>query len=138
MNIWALQHDPNEYDEPDAFRPERFLHHPLGLKTSGYPETAKSEEAGRKPVYGFGGGRRVCAGQRMAENSMLLTMAKMLWSFDIVGPAGLDTSVDTAFKDAILTGPKSFPVDFRVRGSTRREVLLSDWAKADQYLKAYE
>lgn len=137
MNIWAIQHDPNEYEEPEAFRPERFLHHPLGLKTAGAPKMAAAE-AGRKPTYGFGGGRRVCAGQRMAENSMLLTMAKLLWSFDIVGPANLDTSVDTAFKDAILTGPKIFPVDFRVRGVTRRMVILSEWTKADGYLKAYE
>ena len=138
MNIWAIQHDPDEYEEPDTFRPERFLHHPLGLKASGPAKMASSEETGRKPVYGFGGGRRVCAGQRMAENSMLLAMAKLLWAFEMVGPADLDTSVNTAFKDAILTGPEMFPVDFRVRGPARREKILTGWAKADEYLKAYE
>jgi hypothetical protein len=74
----------------------------------------------------------------MAENTMLLTMAKLLWSFDVVAPPGLDTSVDRAFKDAILTGPKEFAVDFKVRGEARREVILATRARANEYLKALE
>lgn len=138
MNIWGIHHDPDEYDEPDRFNPDRFLTHPLGIK---YKETASEatlESQSRRPTYGFGAGRRVCAGQRMAEHSMLITMFKLLWSFDIVAGGTLDTAVQTAFKDAILTGPKEFAVDFRLRRENRREAIENEWRKADEFLKRFE
>lgn len=137
MNVWAVNHDPDEYDEPDTFRPERFLEHPLGIKTVGRGDAELSVDH-RRAAYGFGAGRRVCAGQRMAESSMMLTMSKLLWCFDIVAERELDTGVHTAFKDAILTGPKHIPVNFKVRGEDRRAVIEQDWKRADEFLKRYE
>ncbi|GJD01134.1 cytochrome P450 [Colletotrichum higginsianum] len=140
MNIWAISHDPDEYEDPDSFRPERFLDGKFGTSSSREEskETAGGDQS-RRPTYGFGAGRRVCAGQRMAENSMLMTMSKLLWYFDVVpGARAPDTGVQTAFKDAILTGPKPFDVSFNVRGEQRRGVLVDEWAKADAWLGQFE
>lgn len=138
MNIWGIHHDPDEYDEPDTFNPERFLASPLGLKYKESPTDADFGDQSRRPTYGFGAGRRICAGQRMAENSMLITMSKLLWSFDIVAGAELDTAVQTAFKDAILTGPKEFSVDFKVRSESRRSTIEDEWKLADKFLQRFE
>ncbi|KAJ0159656.1 O-methylsterigmatocystin oxidoreductase [Colletotrichum tanaceti] len=157
MNIWAISHDPDEYEDPDSFRPERFLDGEFGTASGSREEPNETAEGGpgdqtdsqsqsqsqsqsRRPTYGFGAGRRVCAGQRMAENSMLMTMSKLLWYFDVVVPGGRapDTGVRTAFKDAILTGPKPFDVGFDVRGERRRGVLVDEWAKADAWLRQFE
>ncbi|KAH6651500.1 cytochrome P450 [Truncatella angustata] len=138
MNIWAVHHDPDEYDAPDVFSPERFLKNSLGIKKTGTALKEALADQSRRQTYGFGAGRRVCAGQRMAENSMIMTMSKLLWSFDIIAKKKLDTAVQTAFKDAILTGPKEFPVDFKVRSENRREVIEQDWKKADGFLKQFE
>ncbi|KAK1990898.1 cytochrome P450 [Colletotrichum falcatum] len=137
MNIWAISHDPDEYDDPDSFNPERFVGAAPGVEEG--DETCPDQPP--RSTYGFGAGRRVCAGQRMAENSMLATMSKLLWCFDVVVPgdrAPPDTSVHTAFKDAILTGPKPFDVGFAVRGERRRKVLVDEWHKADAWLRRFE
>jgi cytochrome P450 len=138
MNVWAVNHDPDEYDEPELFRPERFIGHPLGIKAECRTVEEGSVDSFRRAAYGFGAGRRVCAGQRMAENSMMLTMSKLLWCFDIVAEKPLDTAVHTAFKDAILTGPKHIPVNFKVRGEDRKAIIEQDWKKADEFLKQFE
>lgn len=147
MNTWAINHDPDEYEEPDVFNPDRFLTHPLGIRPSNAAATTAMPAEGvsavpdpsRRQSYSFGAGRRVCGGQRMAENSMMLAMSKLLWAFDIVAGQGLvDTAVQTAFKDAILTGPKEFAVDFQIRDAHRREVVMKQWEKADEYLKRFE
>ncbi|KAK1988192.1 cytochrome P450 [Colletotrichum cereale] len=138
MNIWAIGHDPDEYDDPDTFNPERFIGSTYGVKESDR-STKENQDQSRRPTYGFGAGRRVCAGQRMAENSMLMTMSKLLWCFDIVpGDRTPDTNVQTAFKDAILTGPKLFDVSFKVRSEERQKVLVDEWHKADAWLQRFE
>ncbi|KAL0767012.1 hypothetical protein CaCOL14_010583 [Colletotrichum acutatum] len=139
MNIWAINHDSDEFDDPDTFEPDRFMKNPLGVKSRDQNPEATAEDQSRRPTYSFGAGRRICAGQRMAENSMLLTMSKLLWCFDVVpGDTMPDTSVQTAFKDAILTGPKAFDVSFKVRGEGRQKHLVEEWTKADAWLKRLE
>ncbi|KAI0127089.1 cytochrome P450 [Xylariales sp. AK1849] len=138
MNIWAIHHDPDEYADPHVFSPDRFSENPLGIKLNGISVKEALADQSRRPTYGFGAGRRVCAGQRMAENSMMMTMSKLLWSFDIVAEMELDTSVQTAFKDAILTGPKEFPVSFRPRDEGRSRVIEVEWEKADGFLEGFE
>ena len=64
-NVWAIHRDEAEFELPDDFFPERWR---------------GSKFATMKPVlddnvlrvhYGWGSGRRVCAGQRLAENSFV-------------------------------------------------------------------
>ena len=64
-NAWTIHRDEKEYLAPDDFYPERWLGNRYG--TIG-PEV---KEEGRREMYGFGAGRRVCSGQTMAENSMV-------------------------------------------------------------------
>jgi len=64
-NAWSIHRDEGEYQEPDEFLPKRWLGNRYG--TMG-PEPS---EEGRREMYGFGAGRRVCSGQRMAENSIV-------------------------------------------------------------------
>ena len=64
-NAWTIHRDEKDYFAPDEFYPERWLGNRYG--TIG-PEV---KEEGRREMYGFGAGRRVCSGQTMAENSMV-------------------------------------------------------------------
>ncbi|KAH9990898.1 cytochrome P450 [Xylariaceae sp. FL0662B] len=141
MNVWAIQHDPDEYENPDSFDPSRFLKNPLGIKYDADKHSkVAAGDISRRPIYAFGAGRRVCAGQRMAENSMLMAMAKLIWSFDVVAVpelGKLDTSVH-AFKDAILTSPRPFDVNFVVRDERRQQAIEQMWGSADEFLKRFE
>ncbi|KAI0111254.1 cytochrome P450 [Nemania sp. FL0031] len=146
MNSWAVNHDPEEYDNPDAFDPSRFLKHPLGLKPSlnivekvpdDLVEDTDTSYGFRRQNYGFGAGRRVCAGQRMAENSMMMTMAKLVWSFDVVATAHIDNSIH-AWTNAILMTPKHFHVRLALRSEDKRDVIESEWQRADAFLRRFE
>lgn len=148
-NIWAICQDPEEFDDPDSYYPGRYLVNPFGIKTDrAAKESSENEKAnstmatssGRRQTYAFGAGRRICAGSKMAENSIMMSMSKVLWCFDVVPGTDkkLDTDMITAYRDAILTGPKPFPVKFVLRDGKKREIIRKEWEKADQFLSRFE
>jgi len=65
-NAWAI-HRTNEFAAPEVFDPERFVKNKFGIE-SGQADDASDK---RRVLYGFGAGRRVCTGQRLAENSLV-------------------------------------------------------------------
>lgn len=149
MNTWAINHDPDEYENPDSFDPSRFLKHPLGLKSTlnatekvlDEPiKDAATSYRFRRRNYGFGAGRRVCAGQRMAENTMMMTMAKLVWSFNVVATHGakqVDTSIH-AWNDGLVMALKHIDVQFILRSEDKRDVIESEWQRADAFLRTFE
>lgn len=102
-----MSHDASVYLAPEKFLPERFL--------------GNDDE----PPYIFGAGRRVCVGQRFAENSLMLVMAKVAWAFDVeVNPEWLvDSSVHTGYHDGLSIAPKRFQVQLKVRSKKREEAI---------------
>jgi cytochrome P450 len=68
MSPWVLHRDPKSFDEPDAFRPERW----------------EDDLAHRLPKFAyfpFGGGPRVCIGNRFAMMEAKLVLAVALQRF---------------------------------------------------------
>ncbi|KAK4168214.1 cytochrome P450 [Cladorrhinum sp. PSN259] len=90
MNIWALSHDPDEYDRRDHFEPERFLRNPWGTKHS--RANQDSDSSWRKPIYAFGAGRRECPGQQYGLEALHVAFELVLWAYDIVADQELDLS----------------------------------------------
>ncbi|XP_051128151.1 cytochrome P450 CYP82D47-like [Andrographis paniculata] len=68
VNIWKLQRDPQLWEEPDKFLPERFL------TTAGHRDFQ---------WIPFGGGRRICPGVNLALEMMKLVIANLVQGFDI-------------------------------------------------------
>jgi cytochrome P450 len=66
-NTWSIHQDETEHVNPKEFIPERFLESRFGSIRQDDHEDNES----RRTTYGFGAGRRVCAGQRLAENSLV-------------------------------------------------------------------
>jgi cytochrome P450 len=62
MSPWVMHRDPRYYEEPEAFRPERWL----GDAPAGLPRFA---------YFPFGGGARVCIGNAFALCELVLVMA---------------------------------------------------------------
>ncbi|KAJ6426752.1 hypothetical protein OIU84_022359 [Salix udensis] len=80
LNVYAIHRDPDLWDNPLEFRPERFLN----------GDTAGSfDYSGNNFQYlPFGSGRRVCAGIPLAEKMLMLLQASLLHSFEWKLPAG--------------------------------------------------
>ena len=60
-NLYALHHEPAYWSEPNTFMPERFLDESGSFK--GNPPNLKP----------FGGGPRVCLGEREARNVLYVS-----------------------------------------------------------------
>ncbi|KAF2827278.1 cytochrome P450 [Ophiobolus disseminans] len=133
MNTWGLHHDTEQYEDPEAFNPMRFVESKFGVKDSKIPQ-----DDIRRATYAFGAGRRVCPGQKMAEDSLLSSISKLLWSFDIVPQGRLDTDIRTAFKDSLVCGPKDFALQFRVRSERRKNLIQDAWLEANSFLERFE
>jgi cytochrome P450 family 619 len=61
----SIHHDPDLYDKPDEFIPERYLRNEMGFRTG------VTDIDGIRKTYAFGAGRRICPGQHLAENSLV-------------------------------------------------------------------
>ncbi|PIL29143.1 hypothetical protein GSI_09192 [Ganoderma sinense ZZ0214-1] len=74
-NVWACMHDPAVFEDPDEFRPERFI------------RNGKLDVSARDPsAFAFGFGRRICPGRHFAEAGLFIIVASVLHVFDITPP----------------------------------------------------
>lgn len=70
VNAWAIGRDPEVWDEPWSFKPERFLDSTVDYKGQNYE------------LIPFGAGRRMCAGVPLAHRMLHLILGSLLHQFD--------------------------------------------------------
>jgi len=97
-NVWHCNHDRTVFGEDaDEFRPERHLDE-RGELLSGPAEAIQA----RHVTFGFG--RRICVGKHLANGTLFISTARILWAARLQGardengkevPLDTDTFVDT-------------------------------------------
>lgn len=118
-NTWALQYDPSRYHDPEAFLPERFLSH---SKSSA--EYAAMADPLQRDHYAFGTGRRICPGSRLAENTLNLALAHILWCYSLEPPIGEEMNLSSdAWEETAFRAPKPFKVRLLPRNKQRLELM---------------
>ena len=70
VNEWAIGRDPDSWDNPNLFSPERFLGSKLDIKGQSFQLTP------------FGGGRRICPGMPLAIRMLHLMLGSLINFFD--------------------------------------------------------
>lgn len=70
VNVWAIGRDPETWEDPLAFKPERFLGSKIDYKGQNFE------------LLPFGSGRRICLGISLAHKVVHLGLATLLHSFD--------------------------------------------------------
>ncbi|KAJ6670944.1 CYTOCHROME P450 71B11-RELATED [Salix viminalis] len=88
VNIWAIGRDPEVWDNPLDFTPERFF-------TEKY---AKINPRGNDfELIPFGAGRRICAGTRMGIVLVQYILGTLVHSFDWKLPKDVELNMDEVF-----------------------------------------
>ncbi|KAE8651314.1 cytochrome P450 CYP82D47 [Cucumis sativus] len=98
VNLYKLQRDPNVWESPTEFRPERFL-----TSEKNYDVNGQTPE-----FIPFGSGRRICPGISFAIQVMHLTLARLLHEFQI----GLPTQEPINMEESVgLNITKKVPLE---------------------------
>lgn len=107
VNQWAMSRDPEVWDAPLEFQPERFL---PGGKAQ---EVSVLGADGR--LVPFGSGRRSCPGKSLAMTTVTTWMATMLHEFEWL-PASGDTGAAVDLSEVLrLSCEMAVPLEVRVR-----------------------
>ncbi|XP_039138778.1 cytochrome P450 71A1-like [Dioscorea cayenensis subsp. rotundata] len=70
INYWAITRDPEVWESPEEFRPERFENNIIDFKGQDYQ------------YIPFGAGRRICPGMQFAISTIELALANIVHQFD--------------------------------------------------------
>lgn len=129
-NTAFLHYDPRRFKDPFEFMPERYLEH--NLYSADY---AAMSDPGKRDHFTFSTGRRVCPGARLAENSLNIALAGILWAFEIRPPLlnGVEVKMnmgEDAYLDAGFTMPKPFAARFVPRTEQRLQLVKEEWQRA--------
>ncbi|PON74624.1 Cytochrome P450, E-class, group I [Trema orientale] len=96
VNVWAIGRDPNYWQNPEEFFPERFSDRSIDYKGQHFE------------FLPFGAGRRSCPGMYMAMSMVELTLANLLSRFDWKLPKGMkETDIGMEEADGLTTYKKS-------------------------------
>lgn len=132
-NVWAIHHHEREFPDSDRFYPDRYLegnshHRPF---------------PGDRGYMTFGWGRRVCSGQALAEQGTWVTVARLLWGFDIrkakTPETGKEIDVDIfAYTNGLNMRPVPFKCSILPRNDEIKETIVREGEDALRDLKVHE
>lgn len=107
MNTYGIFHDPEMYDDPEIFEPERYVRMPFGTKEG-------VDTRGYRNNLAFGSGRRACPGENMARRTIALITMNLLWTFNFkkdgsgTGGQDLDSYAKvSSFRHCMLHNPSA-------------------------------
>ncbi|XP_019726882.1 cytochrome P450 17A2 isoform X1 [Hippocampus comes] len=75
VNMWAIHHDPDHWDQPDLFKPDRFL-------------DDQGQRVTPSCFLPFGAGPRICVGESLARMELFLFLSSMLQRMSFMLPGG--------------------------------------------------
>ena len=133
LNTWGIHNDANRYADPEVFNPYRYQN-----QTQLASVYANSSDYQNRDHFGYGIGRRICPGIHLAERSLFLAVARILWAFTIQpkldqtgNPIPIDVDPATGYHEGLLNECLPFEVDIKIRSEKRLETILAEVAKAE-------
>lgn len=98
INFWAIGRDPKIWEEPEEFRPERFLNSNIDFRGLHFE------------LIPFGAGRRGCPGISFSSAVSELTLARLLYSFDFSLPVGVKPEEMNMTENDGINGKRKTPL----------------------------
>ncbi|KAJ3775934.1 cytochrome P450 [Lentinula raphanica] len=123
-NVWSMHHDTELYgDDAEHFNPGRFLNVD-GMVDSSIEDT---KDEGH---FSYGFGKRICVGRHVANNSLFIHIAYMLWAFNIAPET--DSDGKTRLPDSVryIEGLTIRPIPFACKITPRNADVAEIIAQA--------
>jgi cytochrome P450 len=137
LNVWSINMDENRHPNPREFRPERYEGDGLSAADS-----AALADVAKRDHFTFGAGRRICQGIHIAERSLFLGIARMIWGFNVTPKIkdGKQVEIDSSrLTQGFVCMPDTFECDIRPRDEKRVELMRREWRDAmGEYLDKNE
>jgi cytochrome P450 len=112
--------------------PERFLTY--DLPAAAYLNIA---DPNQRDHWSYGAGRRVCPGVHVAEKSLYLNIARVLWAFNISkkrGPDGTVIEPNAAMVAGWMTIPQPFECTITPRSEKKKSLIDQIWLEKKREL----
>jgi cytochrome P450 len=112
-NLWQMNHDPNTYNDPMSFKPERFL--------GPNPEMDPKDSC-------FGFGRRICPGRVLADASIFISCAMVLAVFNLskYSEDGVVVEPNTDQSTGTISHPSAFKCIISPRSDRAAALIQAD------------
>ncbi|EDR09909.1 uncharacterized protein LACBIDRAFT_248682 [Laccaria bicolor S238N-H82] len=117
---WSILHDPEVFEAPEEFWPERYL------------KDGQIDPSVRDPVVAaFGFGRRMCPGRYLSDNSLYSIVSSVLAVYNINAPldgSGKPEQIDVNYTSGLLSYPLPFNCTIKPRSEAAESLIrgLSD------------
>lgn len=136
VNNWGMLHDPEAFERPEDFWPDRWISNEFGTKPG-------VDNADRRNTIWYGSGRRICAGIHMANDSLMLNTMNLIWAFNF-GPE-TDSQTRQAlpvdifnYTKGLAVRPEPFRCTITPRTPHHAEIIEHEFAAAAAAFKPYE
>ncbi|QRW17911.1 cytochrome P450 family protein [Rhizoctonia solani] len=126
-SIWGIHTNPERYEDPRRFNPDRFLGHKLSMADS----MVQSNPFDRDH-FAFGAGRRSCPGVQLAEQGIFIAICRLLWAFEFSVPLGTTVNTDQSAFHGSIRRPKQYPVVITPRSERRVETIEREMLSAKE------
>ncbi|KAF9263808.1 cytochrome P450 [Marasmius fiardii PR-910] len=136
VNVWGVFHDPDLYEDPDTFNPDRYI-----LTENGNKPGVDGSDL--RPNLAFGCGRRICPGIHLAQNSINLNTMRLLWAFNFSRATDSNTGriIDVNvhnYQKGILTAPCPFKACITPRSAETIEIIEREFHEATDTFSKFE
>ncbi|KAG8921947.1 hypothetical protein FRC03_004745 [Tulasnella sp. 419] len=126
-NTWAIFHDPQIFENPHTFNPDRFLK----------PSLRKGEMWKKLDTLAFGVGRRICPGMHLATQVLEMTAASMLWAFEFKSHPDGKPDVSNFISNSSLD-PRPFKCDIKPRSQMKVEMIRHNLELSQSEFEKFE
>lgn len=123
-SVWWFTHDPKVYSDPHSFDPERYF-------------APRNEPDPASEVFGYG--RRICSGRYLADDSLFITIARLLTVLNIekaIDEQGKEIDPELDVSPGVFSRPSEFPYRITPRSDKHKKIIESveteyPWERSD-------
>lgn len=126
----AIHFDPSKWTDAQSFDPMRYYKDSLSTA-----EALNAADPNNRDHYTYGAGRRVCSGIHVAQNSLFIIMARLMWAFNVKksrNGSGEVIEPTTETESGFLAIPHRFPCHMEPRSKEHGRVVEEAWSDAQK------